>query len=494
MDIQVLIPWDADAKEGSAHSVSDREEVPQVTKLTEPSVLSIELHPNARDNFDAKAHALLSELISAPAEVEADAGAAPRRNLEQIATPLPDNAVQRAVEVFRNGDGEIVARSFVHAGMITGLQGEGYRALRRLAEAMQRTSALRMLIGVNTLELWIFEWVRSRVVSSTDASMSHVVLARVATRIADYEVVLPLFRVELPGQIQIGRVLLRTITSADFVRWEESVIDKTKSPTEKNQLHGLFHRERQRVQGFVGAVMSLRGERNHVIEVASEEADEAVSILRLFSHAILSPLAQSFCTLWGRQHIESTAHLVFRSSHSEVTIGNSVRTTNDFIWRIDADRWRLIRQDALDALIQALFASNPTAFQDEVKAAIVLYSQSALSVLPAEKLLTILIPLESLLLRNQSEPIADNIAIRVAFATGETLEERKRIVDVVKEVYGMRSAYVHHRRAISGIEALETLREFMQYAWRFFVSVGIHAGEYQDRGEYLNSLDDRKLA
>lgn len=322
--------------------------------------------------------------------------------------------------------------------------------------------------------------------------MSADVLDKIAARVAEFEVVLPLFRVELAEPIQIGRVVLRTITSANFTRWESAAAP---APNEASpHLRALFLQERKKMQGFAAATLVLRGERDRVLEVAREEAEQAVSILRLFSLAMLSPRARSFCTLWGRQNLESTSYLLFEPTRVSVVTGSHIDTTQDYVWRIDAERLRLIRQQALDSLLQALYEGTASTFRDEVRSALVLYSQSALRSTPAEKLLAILIPLESFLLGNASEPIVDNISTRLAFAIGETLEDRKRIVGVARAAYAMRSAYVHHRRPINDLEAIETLREFMQYAWRFFLGLGLQASQYRERTEYLTALDDRRLA
>jgi hypothetical protein len=49
------------------------------------------------------------------------------------------------------------------------------------------------------------------------------------------------------------------------------------------------------------------------------------------------------------------------------------------------------------------------------------------------------------------------------FLVGENLEERKKIVESTKKTYGLRSRFVHHG---SPIEDLNTLDEFLFYAWQ----------------------------
>lgn len=493
VDIETRIDWEPPTAgaEGLGEAVEESAAQPASVRN---GAQAIELHPEARTNFDTKAESLLSTLISIPAEPVPGTGPAEDSAAEQIVTRLPDHAIPSKTTVFRDGEGIIVARSFVHDGMITGVQGEGYRTLRKLAEGMQRTPTLRLIVGVDALERLIFDWVRARVSGLTDMPMSAVVLSQVAALLAEFEVVLPLFRVQLAEPIQIGRVALRTITSADFTRWESAAARATDGAEASAHHRAFFLQERKKMQGFAAATFVVHGEHEHVLEVTREEAEQAVSILRLFSPAMLSPWARSFCALWGRENIESTAYLLFEPTRSSVVIGSHADTKQDFVWRIDADRLHLIRKQALDVLLQALYEGTATAFRDEIRSALVLYSQSALRSASTEKLLAILIPLESFLLRNPSEPITESISVRFAFAIGETLEDRERIVEVARAAYAMRSAYVHHGRRITSLEELETLREFMQYAWSFFLGLGHQASRYRDRIEYLTALDRRKLA
>lgn len=100
-----------------------------------------------------------------------------------------------------------------------------------------------------------------------------------------------------------------------------------------------------------------------------------------------------------------------------MVIGSYLDTSQDFISRFYAARVRLIREQALDALVHTLFEGSPAGFHDEIRSALILYSQSALRTAPIEKLLAILPPLESFLLHNHSESITENIAIRLALET-----------------------------------------------------------------------------
>ena len=450
-----------------------------------------ELHQKAREHFDAKAEALLGLLVSSPA-TPSEASAEPRAGDEQVVTRLPDHARLSETHVFRDGGGALAARAFTHNDHVVGLQRDGYRALRTLSEAMQGTAALRSVVGVESLEALIFDWIHTRVAGRTERPMSDVVLEELAARVAAFEAVIPLFRVELPEPLTVGRVTLRTVTAADFARWESATTPDQPSGVAAHQR--MFAEERRRMQGFAAATLTVVGESERALEVALEEADWAAALLRLFSPAMLSPWARSCCTPWGRENIEAPTFLLFDPGSPRLLAGRRMDTPHDFVWRLDAARVRLIRAGGFDALADRLFAREPSGFAEEVRAALLLYSQTALRATPTHKLMAALLPLESFLLRSESGPISEVLSLRLAHATGGPRDERKRTAVLAKKAYGLRSQYVHHGKKVAASADVETVREFLQLAWRFFLAVGLHeVSRYPDRQAYLAALDDQKF-
>lgn len=457
------------------------------------AVPTLDLHPNARSNFDARAELLLGMVSVVPPGLGLGDESPGSQAEPPFTTPLPPNAVLGRSVLFHDYEGAPVARVFREDSFEAGLKGDDYQALRAIAETLQRTPAMRSLVAVETLERLIFEWVRERTAGRTDRPMTDVVLDQTAALLRDHDVVLPLFRVVLAAPVQIGRVTLRTITSGDFARWEAAAGGPAASAS-AGARRLTFLAERRRMQGFAAATLSVYGERAFALVEALEEAEEATAMLRLFSPAILSPSARSFCTLWGQEGIASPTYLLFEPSRGGLRAGSFLDIQQDFVWRLDAERVQLIRDEALDALVASLFSGPPSAFAYEIRTALVLYSQSALRTTPVDKLLAILLPLEAFLLRSDHESITENIAMRFAWATADSYAERKQMRKVAQAVYAMRSAYLHHRTPIESLQQLETLREFMQYAWRFFLKLGMDVvSRYSDRPSFLAALDERRL-
>lgn len=102
----------------------------------------------------------------------------------------------------------------------------------------------------------------------------------------------------------------------------------------------------------------------------------------------------------------------------------------------------------------------------------------------------ILAAVESLLLRENNEPIGKSIGERLAFIVGETVDERIAVKNIVSRVYGSRSAFLHHGRQLAEMDALEL---FMKYVWRGFLWLIRSVDRFQTKQQLIELLERRKM-
>jgi hypothetical protein len=122
--------------------------------------------------------------------------------------------------------------------------------------------------------------------------------------------------------------------------------------------------------------------------------------------------------------------------------------------------------------------------------ALILYSKSSLSTVVTERLVYIFAALESMLLKNTTEPVQKNIGERLAFLTRKTAEERRRVVQVVDEVYKLRSSFLHHGEEVNESAIIE---EFMRSAWTSFIVLIAELDRFQERSQMFDTLDNMKF-
>lgn len=97
--------------------------------------------------------------------------------------------------------------------------------------------------------------------------------------------------------------------------------------------------------------------------------------------------------------------------------------------------------------------------------------------------------IESMLLKDGSEPIAAAVGDRIAFLLSSNSESRLEIVKSFKAVYKIRSDYVHHRK--SPIEK-EELVTFSEIAWATMMTLVSNLGRFRTREDFLESIDNLK--
>ena len=134
---------------------------------------------------------------------------------------------------------------------------------------------------------------------------------------------------------------------------------------------------------------------------------------------------------------------------------------------------------------------QPTEFDSKVVDALLIYSKCSIARELSEKLIFVLVALECLLLKDQSEPIQVSIGERMAFMLGTSPKERKEVVGLVKKVYAQRSKFIHHGQPTADIESL---RSFFRDAWAVLLSAVKLTKRLTKKEELLDYLEERKFS
>jgi hypothetical protein len=144
----------------------------------------------------------------------------------------------------------------------------------------------------------------------------------------------------------------------------------------------------------------------------------------------------------------------------------------------------------LQALHSLLTASPSRLLAAKMIDALQVYYRGVGSSDAADKLIYVFVALEMILLRDVNEPVQDNIATRMAFVAGKSIEERRSIIAAVKTGYKLRSAFIHHGVRVEDTKSAD---EFLLVAWHTFVKLLDAAQRHRDQNELIKALEDRKL-
>ncbi len=315
-------------------------------------------------------------------------------------------------------------------------------------------------------------------------------LPRIEAAVAHYEVWVPtgisLGDIEVP----VGRVILKPMPSEFLDRWIDNVMASVKyaPPDKRAKTFFVFSEKTDRLQGRTIATIALRAERIKAREIAVAHAEEALALLRFLSPINHEPTAISFCAVLGKERQESSESFLIKEGgwqYSEADVRHprpefQAHTLNSAPSRV-----------ALAKMTSLLTSARRTQFQESVLNALFLYTRNALTPDLSDKLTYILAALESVFLKDKSEPIQQNLGDRLAFSVSTDGDERLRIVDMVRDIYARRSGFLHHGEVV-GLDDIDAMRAFMKVAWSAMGTLLVKLDRFQNVQDFTTALDRMK--
>ncbi|MGB7923442.1 MAG: hypothetical protein WCF57_09375 [Pyrinomonadaceae bacterium] len=452
--------------------------------------MKLEMHPQARENYNKKAEDLVTRLRPVPEHLNPQ-GVPPNPNIHTVYTFTPENTIGEMGYGWMDFTGNVVAKAFREGGQLLGLFGEDYIELARVAEGMQKSITPRGVVSLQRLSELIFDWVKGNHRGTSTSTMTKYSLAECEKLIKELEIWIPISHLYIQEPFIFGKITFRAITKAMVDDWETSLLSNATTPEEVESVRKGIERRRPEIQGLATATIKIEAEPERAYEIAFDETDRTVSVLRLMSPANFHPAKICYSAPIGRQHEDSYTYLLVENR-------KIVGYTSGLI---DSSKthWNLTNEDLttwlpeLSVLSMLLKKEKLTDFQESLLDALILYSKSSLAKQVSDKLVYILVALESVFLKDSSELIQDAISLRMAYMQDVSIEKRRAIISNVKAVYKLRSSFIHHGQNI-GVDDTKILIEFMRNALLSLGALIPLAATEITKEEFFNNLDDRRIA
>lgn len=450
--------------------------------------MTINIHPSAASNFNEKASELVGLIEVFPVgETKKDSFPSELH----VAASITDKDIIGDIEVATSDyRGNTVARFFHFNKQRLGLSEENYKKLRNIAERLQSLPTIRSMLSCAFVEKKLFSWVsdKHKRLDTPDLFIEYLdsEAREVVKTITSW---IPIANLEIQCAFPISKSEICPLSKAVIDKWESKIV--ALSGENKDDAIKLFEKIRKDHQGLAAVVTTIEAESEYASDYALEEAQKVTAILGIFSGATLMPDIKCVSNIKGSENI-AQATTFFEGDEDSFQMSSSI------IDRSSASYWRLgqrdiieIRKTGLDKISSLLASESLNNFEKSVLNSVFLYSKSAFTADPVEKVVYMLSSLESILLKNESEPIQQNLAERIAVFTAQELGKRKFIIKTIKSIYGVRSRYLHHGHTSS---ELKLVSDFMMQVWVFFIQLLENVDRFNTQEEFVNAIDDHKLA
>jgi hypothetical protein len=313
-----------------------------------------------------------------------------------------------------------------------------------------------------------------------DQKLSHLI-SSLRSRIGSWRVVVPLQNLTIPNRrkIRIGKVDLFPFSKNRGKRTLEQIRASLKrNPNYANDdefIHKYLDRMEKDVVGvLIGktcAETEVYCRADNAVEEALPKIEEAVAAVKFF-HYLNDDSYGRYFGIVGRV-ISQVRRVTLVYPKVATSVGfESAWVGARSMYEIDADRLKFMQKFGFLELSQILAKENRTHVQEKVISAMLWFAKAVDVVLsdsvkvkqdpifdlgrrarlkpqaemmgPYDRLVKLMVSLETLLLVDENEPIAANLSERVAMLVVRGYRERKAHVKFVKDMYRKRSGIIHH--------------------------------------------------
>lgn len=372
-----------------------------------------------------------------------------------------------------------------------GLEGDSYTRFEGLINMFSSRAELRKLLTANFLKIILFEWFEKRhkgeLTSSTNfvACLKERALAEIKTR----KISIPISYMTIEKPFKIGNITFEYYTTDFFDQIEKHIRANVGNQTES--LNEGIRAIRKRYQGVVFASISVHAETEKCIDIANQETENALMVLRFFSPTTFVPEIPSYFGMMGKVHIPSRYLFIFEDGLSMPTIKEEFAERRDPMCILREQDIQDFKNHGLGHASELITKENRTELEELLMTSLFLFTRGTVAKEFQDKLVFTLVSIETLLLQNQSEPIQRSVGLRLCFLAASKVNERKQVVDLVKEAYKERSKYLHHGHSKSDFELLQKLQHIV---WTAFINVLSITDRYSTQNELLKFIEEKILS
>lgn len=450
------------------------------------SDLRNQLHENARKRFDHLGRSLLGRVTTFPNP--------PAKEPDRFSPNRFTNATITDADIvgdlhlgWQNRDGKPMGIAVAEVGgSRTGLIGPDYAKLEALAVAMAKVQPFRSAASIQFLRTQIFEWIKKRHRGQSSAGCVDYVVRVLESEAAEHRMLFPVSDLHVQSTLSLGSVTVSTFPESMFEKFESTHLD---SPSAAARAE-LSQSWRKDFQGFAVAETCVFGEPIRAREIAIDRVELAVGVLRFFAPGHRDSGVTSRVARWGHAP-QRTERVFFTDASGQFLSMSSAVVDRSRAMVVDDGLRGILLEAGLSEVRDILVRDTHTDLEQALLTGMLTFGRAVLTSDNRERIIWYCAGLESILLRDNSEPILHNLSERLAMFTYDTVDERAAALKDVRKSYSLRSRFVHHGIEI---EEGEVVARFARHGLRFFSRLAKNVSRFSSKYNLIDHIERMKLS
>jgi len=443
------------------------------------------LHEKAKENINTKAKELLN-LIKRKDLPKSES--VQLNDLYASATITEQDIIGEIEMGLSNGIGVEQAKYFYWNESSYGLFDDDYIEFEKVALQISNSKTISEYVEINYTKKQLFKWLKGRFQGIENNEFIDYFLGVLELDVKSYQILIPIPFTVISRDFKMGEIEFKTLREQVIDEWFDR--NKNIEPEKQVDYANFKKRIQEKCQGYAVGVYNYTAEKDRACELAYNNLSNTLSILRLFTLPNFTCECSTILHEYGRSMIRTEEYFIIDEQNDIHYTSNNLE--NNLITYIDNKIIDDLESKGFNNFSKLLIIKDKNNYQKKLLEALIIYSKHTLRNDISDKIVSILVALETIFLKNNTESIQQNIGERVAFLIGKDAKERRAIVENIKEIYKIRSKFIHHGNSFGG--EIELVNRFILTSWTCFFQLVNLMDKYHTIDELIANLEELKYS
>lgn len=361
--------------------------------------------------------------------------------------------------------------------ILIGFDEDGYPEFIKFIDNLYKETQVCLLVSreflIDCAFLWFVNAFKDKKIGQTYTSY---IVDLINGAIVEWDLRFLLLYVHIKKPFEIGGVEFNYFKKEEF-----DIIGKHNPETQKE-----FQRK---YAGRVYAKCTIAAEKQKAIEIGRELCSQAVDVLKICSVAMLLPQVRINFDLDIRATVVQKSEVfITRPKIDEITL---VGTNNAIPYVIGDHEWDLMQEFGMQFyhnFLKQIRGRTLSELEQLLINAIRRFGDAFSTHNKHRRVVELFTIMESLLLHNANTPIIDSVVKYCSKITSKEASQRKEIASVLKKMYGVRSALIHHAKEVAF--TMDELRYLQHIVNTLLINMMLRTINYQTKQQILEEIDE----
>ena len=273
--------------------------------------------------------------------------------------------------------GRDIERSYLDANRAFVLRGAAFGDYEKAVLTLHGQRHVKEVASEKTLRTLAFEWIYGTHLHGPAQAFCEYVLQKLGALVQEVEIVLPIVGLHIHAPTKIGRVVIGDILPSELSDWRErSRRGAEKLATMVDVAHDKLDRT---LQGRAAARFKVTAEPEHAADLAVEQAELSLAVLRLASDGAFFPERPSSFALAGSDAPPHGSHVVLGPGDSVLPKQYLLHPEAYEAWVLDEPYLRGTVLPMIGHWSDLLAKDSRTKLEENALSSVLLYSRATRS-------------------------------------------------------------------------------------------------------------------